>query len=64
MAEMRVTYFERDETSGSLEEVTREQFSSKTSKRAARAALEAAERWIEPSRRNRTYRIDRLLPPD
>jgi hypothetical protein len=64
MAEMRVTYYERHEPEGVLEEVQHEEFNAKTSRQAVRAAAESAERWIEPSRRTRTYRIERLLPPD
>ena len=61
---MRVTYYERDEYEGALAEVSHEQFKGRTSKQAVLAAVESAERWIGPDRRTRTYRIERLLPPE
>ena len=61
---MRVTYYERDESEGALAEVRHEEFRGRTSKHAVLAAVESAERWIGPDRRGRTYRIERLLPPD
>ena len=64
MADMRVTYYERRHESSSLEEVGSEEFDANTSPQAAQLALEAAERWISADRRNRSYRIERLLPPD
>ena len=60
MADLRMTYLEREESSGRLAKVDDEA----TSRQAAELALVAAEAWIEPDRRNRSYRIDRLLPPD
>jgi hypothetical protein len=41
-----------------------EDFEDNTAAQAAQRALDAAEKWIEPDRRNRTYRIHRLLPAD
>lgn len=64
MADLRVTYFERQLDSGLLEEVGSEDFEDNTAPLAAERALDAAEKWIVPDRRNRSYRIDRLLPPD
>ncbi|HEX3831570.1 MAG TPA: hypothetical protein VHW04_06335 [Solirubrobacteraceae bacterium] len=64
MADLHVTYYERTGDDSRLVERGREEFEAATSPRAAQLALEAAERWIEPDRRNRTYRIERLLPPD
>jgi hypothetical protein len=64
MAEIRVTYYERDESAGVLAEVSHEEFDARTAKQAMLAAVESAERWIGPDRRTRTYRIERLLPPD
>ncbi len=64
MADLRVTYFERQLDSGLLEEVGSEDFEDNTAPLAAQRALDAAEKWIDPDRRNRSYRIDRLLPPD
>jgi hypothetical protein len=64
MADLHVTYYERIEDDGQLVERGREAFEAGTAPQAAQLALAAAERWIEADRRNRTYRIDRLLPPD
>ena len=64
MADLRVTYYERRPDSGSLEEAGTEEFDANTSPQAAQQALEAAERWISVDRRHRSYRIERLLPPD
>jgi hypothetical protein len=64
MADLRVTYFERQLDSGLLEEVGSEDFEDNTAPLAAQRALDAAEKWTDPDRRNRSYRIDRLLPPD
>jgi hypothetical protein len=64
MADLLLTYFERDVESGSLEEAGREEFDANTSPEAARQALEAGEEWASADRRNRSYRIERLLPPD
>ena len=64
MADVVVTYYERLPESGSLEEAGSEKFDANTSPQAAQEALEAAERWISTDRRHRSYRIERLLPPD
>lgn len=64
MADLHVTYSDRTEDDGQLVERGREAFEAGTSRQAAQLALAAAERWTVPDRRNRTYRIERLLPPD
>jgi len=64
MATLRVTYLDRRSDSGALEEVGHEEFEDHTSPEAADRALEAAQKWIESDLRNRSYRIDRLLPPE
>jgi hypothetical protein len=64
MATLRVTYVERLPGSGLPEDVRHEEFEDHTSPEAAKRALEAAEKWIESDHRNRSYRIDRLLPPE
>lgn len=63
VAELLVTYLERGER-GALAQRGTETFQAATAPQAGQLALEAAERWIETDRRNRSYRIERLLPPD